>query len=203
MVKNGHHLDATLQIAVQPPSVKEIFTEDGVEKANSDLTAADPNVLEQLDASDTGRAQSETSRQKITKGIMEAAHELDQKLSNEGEDTLEKAGELVSEAELKHFEAQRELESAEIIRAEADAYFEKVISKVRLQVEQTLTIKTAAVTYQEKLLKAIEGGSSTGSSRTGQGGKLLGMLPIAGRSSPKPIKKRRTSLKNSNKRRTS
>lgn len=203
MVKNGHHLDATLQIAVRPPSVKESLTEDGVEKANSDLTAADPNVLEQLDASDTGRAQSETSRQKITKGIMEAAHELDQKLSNEAEDTLEKAGELVSEAELKHFEAQRELESAEIIRAEADAYFEKVISKVRLQVEQTLTIKTAAVTYQEKLLKAIEGGSSTGSSRTGQGGKLWGMLPIAGRSSPKPIKKRRTSLKHSNKRRTS
>ncbi len=203
MVKNGQHLDATLQIAVQPPSVKETLTEDGYEKGNTDLTAAVPNVLEQLDASDTGRAQSETSRQKITKGIMEAAHELDQKLSNEGEDTLEKAGELVSEAELKHFEAQRELESAEIIRAEADAYFEKVISKVRLQVEQTLTIKTAAVTYQEKLLKAIEGGSSTGSSRTGQGRKLLGMMPIADRSSLKPSKKRKTSLKHSNKRRTS
>ena len=58
---------------------------------------------------------------------MEATHELDQKLMNEGEDSLDKADQLVCEAELKHLEAQRELESAEIIRAEADAYFEKVI----------------------------------------------------------------------------
>ncbi len=132
----------------------------------------DPIVLEQLAVSDTEGAQSETSRQKITKGIMEATHELDQKLSHEGENTLEKAVQLVSETELKHFEAQSELESAEIIRAEADAYFEKVIEKVRLQVEQTLTIKTAAVTYQEKLGKAIKRGSPTSSSQTSRGERL-------------------------------
>ena len=113
------------------------------------------------------RAQSETSRKKITKGITQATHELDQKLINERKDTLEKARQLLSDAELKHLEAKRELESAEIIRAEADAYFEKVIKKVRLQVEQTLTIKTAAVTYQVKLEKAVKRGSPTGSSQTG------------------------------------
>ena len=117
------------------------------------------------------RAQSETSRKKITKGIMQATLELDQKLINEGEDTLEKARQLVSEAERKQLEAQRELESAEIIRAEADAYFEKVIKKVRLQVGQTLAIKTAAVTYQEKLEKAVKRGSPTGSSQNGRGEK--------------------------------
>ena len=203
MIKNSHHKDKTLQIAIRPQSGKEALTENGVGNGNAELRVPDPMVLEQLAVSDTECAQSETSRQKITKGIMEAAQELDQKLSNEGEDTLEKAGQLVSEAELKHLEALRELESAEIIRAEADAYFEKVIDKVRRQVEQTLIIKTAAVTYQEKLLKAMEPGSSTGSGRTGQGRKLLGMMPNTSKSSLKQSEKPRKSLKNSNKRKKS
>jgi len=187
VIGNGHRQDETLQIVRV-----ETLTEDGDEKGNGDLTAAGPEILEPLAGSDTGHAQSETSHQKITKGIMEATHELDQKLSHEGEDTLEKAVQLVSETELKHLEAQRELESAEIIRAEADAYFEEVIKKARLQVEQNLTIKTAAVTYQEKLLKAIERGSSAGSTRTGQGGKFSGVMPIASRLSLKHSNKHRS-----------
>ena len=53
------------------------MTEDGDVKGNSNLTAAGPEILELLAGSDTGHAQSETSHQKITKGIMEATHELD------------------------------------------------------------------------------------------------------------------------------
>ena len=178
---NPHDQDEPLQISNRRPPVEATLEEEGDEEGNGELTVGDPNILEQLAVSDTSCAQSESARRRITKGIMQATHELDQKLINEGEDTLEKADQLVAEAELKHLEARRELERAEIIRAEADDYFEKVIEKARLQVEQTRTIKAAAVIYQEKLLKAIKRGLPTRSSRIGRSRKLLGMMPVASR----------------------
>ena len=180
----------TQPMASRPSSAEETWSEDGDARGNGDVTVVEPNVLlEESPVSDTEVTRSETSSQNIAKVIFEAAQDLDRKLSNEGEDILEQAGQLVSEAELKYFEAQSALESAEINRAEADAYFEKVIEKARQQVEQTLTIKTAAVTYRGKLSEAIETGSSTASTHISQGGKFLGMTPIPSKLSLKPSNK--------------
>ena len=90
----GHHRHEPLQSPLQEhPSV-----EGGDEQENGDLTRGDPVVLEQLAAFDTKRARSEASRQRITEEIMDATHGLYMKLINEGEDTLEKAYQLIAEA---------------------------------------------------------------------------------------------------------
>ena len=74
-------------------------------------------------------AGSETSRQRITTESLENTHRVYLGPINEGEETLELSHRLKAEAELKHGEAKKELESAESIRAEADAYFERITEK--------------------------------------------------------------------------
>ncbi len=93
-------------------------------------------------------AGSETSRQRITTESLENTHRVYLGLINEGEETLELSHRLKAEAELKHGEAKKELESAESIRAEADAYFERITEKAQAK-------KEAATAYQENLLNEV------------------------------------------------
>jgi hypothetical protein len=120
----------------------------------------DSSIEEQLAAAKANRTRAETARQKIVNEIMEAAKELYQKLVSEGEQTLEKAKRLEAESELKHLEAQRELERAQTVIAEADAYREKVILQTQQQAQEILdqvqTIKADAVAFREKLLMEVQ-----------------------------------------------
>ena len=145
--KPSHHRHEPLQIPFRRSPLR------GAE--NGGLYMEDPVVLEQLTRCDAKRVQSLTSRQTIAKDMTGATHELYLKLINEGEEALEKGDQLIVDAELKHDAAQRKLEHAEKIKAEADAYFEKVIEKARLQSEQARSIKSAAVAYQEQLLNRV------------------------------------------------
>jgi hypothetical protein len=110
---------------------------------------SDSTIEEQLAIAKAHCTRAETARQKVVNELMEAARELYQKLVNEGEQTLERAKQLDAESKLKHLEAQRELERAQNIVAEADAYQENIIVQTQRQAQ---AIKAEAVAFWEKLL---------------------------------------------------
>jgi hypothetical protein len=122
--------------------------------------ADDPDSVleEQLAVAKANRTRAETTRQKIVSELMEAARELHQKLVSEGEQTLEKAKQLFAEAELKHLEAQRKLERAQKVKAEAKAYQEKVIAQTQQEAQEILdqAVKAEALAFREKLLAEVQ-----------------------------------------------
>jgi hypothetical protein len=121
---------------------------------------ADLDVQDSLTRARARRSQAESARQKIINEIMEASKALYQKLVEEGTQTLEKAKQLETDAELRHLEAQRELEHSNNIRAEADSYREKVTYQTQHQAQQMLrqaqAIKAEAIEFREKLLEQVK-----------------------------------------------
>jgi hypothetical protein len=121
---------------------------------------ADLDVQDSLTRARARRSQAESARQKIINEIMEASKALYQKLVEEGTQTLEKAKQLETDAELRHLEAQRELEHSNNIRSEADAYREKVTYQTQHQAQQMLrqaqAIKAEAIEFREKLLEQVK-----------------------------------------------
>ncbi len=115
---------------------------------NGPIPVENSVLLEKRALPDPKQSKSEASPQRITIGSMQNSHQLYIRLTKEGEEILEQSYRLKAEAELKHGEAQKELECAENTRAEANAYFEKIIEKAQAK-------KEAADTYQEKLLGEV------------------------------------------------
>ncbi|MDP6227984.1 MAG: hypothetical protein QF714_09840 [Dehalococcoidia bacterium] len=81
----------------------------------------DPNAESRLTLAKATRDQAESARQKIAEEILEATREKCQKLIISGNNALQHAKHLESEADTWHSEAQAELKQAETFRAEAEA----------------------------------------------------------------------------------
>jgi hypothetical protein len=130
------------------------FREASIGKGKDD-PAEDPDstIEEQLAIAKIHRTRAETARQKIVNELMEAAKELYQKLVSEREQTLEKAKQRDAQSELKHLEAQRELERAQSVKAEANTYQERVIAQAQ---QQAKAIKAEAEAFREKLLTEVQ-----------------------------------------------
>ena len=94
---------------------------------NGPIPVENSVLLEKRALPDPKQSKSEASPQRITIGSMQNSHQLYIRLTKEGEEILEQSYRLKAEAALKHGEAQKELECAENTRAEANAYFEKII----------------------------------------------------------------------------
>ena len=140
-----HSVQIPVRIAPFPqPNWVEVV--EGYE--NGPIPVENSVLLEKRALPDPKQSKSEASPQRITIGSMQNSHQLYIRLTKEGEEILEQSYRLKAEAELKHGEAQKELECAENTRAEANAYFEKIIEKAQAK-------KEAADTYQEKLLGEV------------------------------------------------
>ena len=92
-------------------------------------TDLDLSVDEQLALSQASRVHAEAERQRVAKGIVDATREACQKLIADGEKVLKKAKRLEVEAERKHQAAETAIEKANTLRAEVDAYSQKVKSE--------------------------------------------------------------------------
>ncbi len=145
MQAETHSVQIPVRIAPFPqPNWVEVV--EGHE--NGPIPVENSVLLEKRALPDPKQSKSEASPQRITIGSMQNSHQLYIRLTKEGEEILEQSYRLKAEAELKHGEAQKELECAENTRAEANAYFEKIIEKAQAK-------KEAADTYQEKLLGEV------------------------------------------------
>ena len=89
-------------------------------------TDLDLSVDEQLALSQASRVQAEAERQRVAKGIVDATKQACQDLIAVGEKVLNKAKRLEVEAEHKYKAAGAMTEKANTVRAEADAYSQKV-----------------------------------------------------------------------------
>ncbi len=94
---------------------------DGNVKTDLDLSVED-----QLALSQASRTHAESERQRVASGILDATRQACQELISDGEKVLIKAKRLEIEADRKHQTAQGVLERTNVIRAEADAYADKV-----------------------------------------------------------------------------
>lgn len=114
------------------------------------------DFAEQLAQARASRTQAEVARQQIANEILEATKSVCQKLIADGEETLERAKHMESEASQNHVKAQQELEQSQATRSAAEAYAEKLRSEAQQQSQTKLTeaqkIREEADSYRDRVV---------------------------------------------------
>ena len=109
---------------------------------------SDASVEDQLAQARASRTQAEVARQQIANEILEATKAVCQKLIQDGEETLDRAKRMEAQSTKNQNQAQKELERAQAVRAQADAYAEKLRSEAETYSQK---LRNEAETYAEKL----------------------------------------------------
>ena len=99
------------------------------------------------------RTQAEIERQRVAKEILEATREICKTIMADGKRSLAKARRMESESEATLLETQKEWERGQDLKAEAEAFSERVMAEARHRVEELIGQSRAAAEQESMEIK--------------------------------------------------